>query len=401
MSTHRHPPPPGRRSRCCWATPTSSPRSPLPLLRTGRRPRCPSAGRRAAAPFLDHSTPTPPGRARRRLRGHVRPPQALLPVPDLLRPRRHPQTRHGPAAAQAGLHRRRAEPRRRRTARPPRGHAGVRRGRRHRRPDARCSVEHRAGLELLRLALRDADSPWADVLDSVSATLPPLPATNATPSPASPPRGRPKNKSASRRSHRRSTCPHREGPPMTPLPRRGRAPQHVTCCCGSWCRTSPSRSSSSATSGATATTSSAGPPAPPSSTNAGCCAWAARCSTSASCSSSLGHVGGLLIPEVLDQGASGSARPPTTPSAFSLGTVAGFRTLAGAAILIYRRRTVGPVFSATTRNDKAMYVLLIGTLRARPRHHRARQPHRPPARLPADRLALVPVDLLLPPRHAT
>jgi nitrate reductase molybdenum cofactor assembly chaperone NarJ/NarW len=34
--------------------------------------------------------------------------------------------------------------------------------------------EHRAGLELLRLALRDAGSPWADVLDSVSATLPPL-----------------------------------------------------------------------------------------------------------------------------------------------------------------------------------------------------------------------------------
>jgi nitrate reductase molybdenum cofactor assembly chaperone NarJ/NarW len=35
-------------------------------------------------------------------------------------------------------------------------------------------VEHRAGLELLRLALSDSDSPWADVLDSVSATLPPL-----------------------------------------------------------------------------------------------------------------------------------------------------------------------------------------------------------------------------------
>lgn len=34
--------------------------------------------------------------------------------------------------------------------------------------------EHRAGLELLRLALHDAGSPWAGVLDSVSATLPPL-----------------------------------------------------------------------------------------------------------------------------------------------------------------------------------------------------------------------------------
>jgi nitrate reductase molybdenum cofactor assembly chaperone NarJ/NarW len=35
-------------------------------------------------------------------------------------------------------------------------------------------VEYRAGLELLRLALRESRSPWADVLDSVSATLPPL-----------------------------------------------------------------------------------------------------------------------------------------------------------------------------------------------------------------------------------
>ena len=35
-------------------------------------------------------------------------------------------------------------------------------------------AEHRAGIELLRLALHDAHSPWADVLDSVSATLPAL-----------------------------------------------------------------------------------------------------------------------------------------------------------------------------------------------------------------------------------
>jgi nitrate reductase delta subunit len=35
-------------------------------------------------------------------------------------------------------------------------------------------IEHRAGLELLRLALHDDGSPWADVLDSVSATLPRL-----------------------------------------------------------------------------------------------------------------------------------------------------------------------------------------------------------------------------------
>ncbi|MFB4298552.1 nitrate reductase molybdenum cofactor assembly chaperone [Actinomadura sp. NTSP31] len=38
----------------------------------------------------------------------------------------------------------------------------------------RLLVEHRAGLELLRLALTDSRSPWAAVLDAVSATLPPL-----------------------------------------------------------------------------------------------------------------------------------------------------------------------------------------------------------------------------------
>jgi nitrate reductase molybdenum cofactor assembly chaperone NarJ/NarW len=38
----------------------------------------------------------------------------------------------------------------------------------------RLLTEHRAGLELLRLALSDDHSPWRHVLMSVSATLPPL-----------------------------------------------------------------------------------------------------------------------------------------------------------------------------------------------------------------------------------
>jgi nitrate reductase gamma subunit len=41
-----------------------------------------------------------------------------------------------------------------------------------------------------------------------------------------------------------------------------------------------------------------------------------------------------------------------------VGALAGFGTLVGMAILIYRRRTVGPVFSATTKMDKAMYLVL-------------------------------------------
>jgi len=35
-------------------------------------------------------------------------------------------------------------------------------------------LDHRAGLELLRLSLRDLRSPWASVVDAVCATLPPL-----------------------------------------------------------------------------------------------------------------------------------------------------------------------------------------------------------------------------------
>jgi len=75
----------------------------------------------------------------------------------------------------------------------------------------------------------------------------------------------------------------------------------------------------------------------------------------------LGHIGGLLVPEHWTEAAH-ITETEYHAVAFSLGTVAGFCTLAGAAILIYRRRTVGPVFSATTVNDKVMYVLLIGTI---------------------------------------
>ncbi|KQX66269.1 nitrate reductase molybdenum cofactor assembly chaperone [Angustibacter sp. Root456] len=35
-------------------------------------------------------------------------------------------------------------------------------------------LDHRAGLELLRISLRDGGSPWAPVVESVCATLPPL-----------------------------------------------------------------------------------------------------------------------------------------------------------------------------------------------------------------------------------
>ena len=75
----------------------------------------------------------------------------------------------------------------------------------------------------------------------------------------------------------------------------------------------------------------------------------------------LGHIGGILIPESATN-AVGISEDAYHAVAVTLGTVSGVMTLSGIAILIYRRRTTGPVFSATTRNDKAMYVLLVATL---------------------------------------
>jgi len=76
-----------------------------------------------------------------------------------------------------------------------------------------------------------------------------------------------------------------------------------------------------------------------------------------------GHVIGLGIPESWTS-AVGLSETGYHVIAISVGAVAGVATLAGLVILIYRRRTVGPVFSATTRNDKIMYVLLTVTILA-------------------------------------
>ncbi|MEU7002351.1 respiratory nitrate reductase subunit gamma [Nonomuraea sp. NPDC046570] len=75
----------------------------------------------------------------------------------------------------------------------------------------------------------------------------------------------------------------------------------------------------------------------------------------------LGHVGGLVIPKSWTE-ALGVSEELYHLAAVVLGTVAGVSTLAGLAILIYRRRTVGPVFTATTRNDKLMYAVLALTI---------------------------------------
>jgi nitrate reductase gamma subunit len=71
----------------------------------------------------------------------------------------------------------------------------------------------------------------------------------------------------------------------------------------------------------------------------------------------LGHVMGLGVPKSWTH-AVGISDEVYHLMAVTLGAVAGFCTLVGMAILIYRRRTVGPVFSATTPMDKLMYLVL-------------------------------------------
>lgn len=71
----------------------------------------------------------------------------------------------------------------------------------------------------------------------------------------------------------------------------------------------------------------------------------------------LGHVMGLGVPKPWTE-AVGISEGMYHFMAVSLGALAGFGTIVGMIILIYRRRTVGPVFSATTPMDKVMYFFL-------------------------------------------
>jgi nitrate reductase gamma subunit len=75
----------------------------------------------------------------------------------------------------------------------------------------------------------------------------------------------------------------------------------------------------------------------------------------------VGHVMGLLVPKSWTE-AVGITEHLYHLMAVFIGTVAGLCTLIGLAILILRRRLTGPVFAATTRNDKAMYVVLTGVI---------------------------------------
>jgi nitrate reductase gamma subunit len=75
----------------------------------------------------------------------------------------------------------------------------------------------------------------------------------------------------------------------------------------------------------------------------------------------VGHVIGLLIPESWTD-AAGLSHHAYHVQAVVHGSIAGISTLTGIALLIYRRRTRGPVFMATTVNDKVMYVVLVAAI---------------------------------------
>jgi nitrate reductase gamma subunit len=72
----------------------------------------------------------------------------------------------------------------------------------------------------------------------------------------------------------------------------------------------------------------------------------------------VGHVIGLVVPRSWTE-AVGVSEGLYHVNAVLLGGLAGVTTLTGVAILVYRRRTTGPVFMATTANDKSMYLVLV------------------------------------------
>lgn len=74
-----------------------------------------------------------------------------------------------------------------------------------------------------------------------------------------------------------------------------------------------------------------------------------------------GHFLGLVIPKSWTQ-AVGISQEMYHFMAISIGAVAGVCTVLGMIILIYRRRFTGPVFAATTANDKIMYVFLAAVI---------------------------------------
>ena len=75
----------------------------------------------------------------------------------------------------------------------------------------------------------------------------------------------------------------------------------------------------------------------------------------------MGHFMGLVIPKSWTD-AIGFSQHAYHTLAMGGGLVAAVATVLGLAGLVYRRRTTAEVFSATTRNDKVMYIFLFGVI---------------------------------------
>lgn len=75
----------------------------------------------------------------------------------------------------------------------------------------------------------------------------------------------------------------------------------------------------------------------------------------------LGHLVGLLIPKSWTE-AVGIPEAAYHFVATWMGSFGALLVVAGLIILIVRRRTTGPVFAATTRMDKTMYVFLAASI---------------------------------------
>ena len=75
----------------------------------------------------------------------------------------------------------------------------------------------------------------------------------------------------------------------------------------------------------------------------------------------MGHFMGLVIPKSWTD-AIGFSQHAYHTLAMGGGLVAAVATVLGLAGLVYRRRTTAEVFSATTRNDKLMYVVLVAAI---------------------------------------
>lgn len=74
-----------------------------------------------------------------------------------------------------------------------------------------------------------------------------------------------------------------------------------------------------------------------------------------------GHVVGLFVPMSWTESIGIGEHAYHLFSLYG-GTAAGVLTVAGIALLVYRRRTKAPVFRATTVNDKVMYLVLLAAI---------------------------------------